>query len=84
MEFRQLPPVEKYKYNVQESELFAELVDCQLLELTKNYRAMNDPEFKIFLNDMMTIREGWQIKFNKYGKKNVVNLYVGLIEHVRQ
>ena len=68
-DFGQLPPVEKYKYNVQESELFAELVDCQLLELTKNYRAMNDPEFNFFLNDMMTIREGGQIKFNKYGKK---------------
>ena len=66
-DFGQLPPVEKYKYNVQESELFAELVDCQLLELTKNYRAMNDPELKIFLNDMMTIREGGHIKFNKYG-----------------
>ena len=47
-DFGQLPPVEKYKYNVQDSELFAELVDCQLLELTKNYRAMNDPEFKYF------------------------------------
>ena len=68
-DFGQLPPVEKYKYNVQDSELFAELVDCQLLELTKNYRAMNSPEFEIFLNDMMTIREGGQIKFNKYGKQ---------------
>jgi hypothetical protein len=29
---------------------------------------MNNPEFKIFLEDMMTIREGGQIKFNKYGK----------------
>ena len=57
-----------YIYNVQDLELFAELVDCRLLELTKNYRAMNDPEFKNFLNDMMTIREGGQIKFNKYGK----------------
>ena len=47
-DFGQLPPVEKYKYNVQDLELFAELVDCRLLELTKNYRAMNDPEFKSF------------------------------------
>jgi GTPase SAR1 family protein len=69
-DFAQLPAVEKFKYNVKDSELFAELVDCQLLELTKNYRAMNDPEFKIFLNDMMTIREGGQINFNKYGKKD--------------
>jgi hypothetical protein len=27
---------------------------------------MNDPELKIFLEDMMTIREGGQIKFKKY------------------
>jgi hypothetical protein len=31
-DFAQFPPVEKYKYNVKDSELFAELVDCQLLE----------------------------------------------------
>ncbi len=30
--------------------------------IKKNYRAMNDPEFKIFLNDI--IREGGQIQFN--------------------
>ena len=34
--------MEKYKYNVKDSELFAELVDCQLLELTKN--AMDNEE----------------------------------------
>ncbi len=59
-DFAQLPAVEKFKYNVKDSELFAKLINCPLLELTKNYRAMNDPEFKIFLNDMMTIREGGQ------------------------
>ena len=63
-------PVGKFKYHVEDSELFKELVDCQLLELTKNYRAMNDPEIKIFLEDMITIREGGKIKFNKYGKNN--------------
>ncbi len=44
----------------------------------------SDDEFKIFLEDMMTIREGGRIKFNKYGKRTVDNPYVGLIEHVRQ
>ena len=43
---------------------------------------MNDPEFIIFLNDMMTIREGGKIK--SMVKKTVENSYVGLIEHVRQ
>jgi hypothetical protein len=51
------------------SEVFADLADCQLLELTKNYRAINDPEYKVFLDDMMKIREGKTINFNKYGKK---------------
>ena len=32
---------------------------------------MNDPEFKFFLDDMMTIREDGKIKFNKYGKKRL-------------
>ncbi len=31
---------------------------------------MNDPEFKVYLNAMMTIREGGPIKCKKYGKKS--------------
>jgi hypothetical protein len=61
--------VEKTNYDVKNSEDFAELVDCKLLELTVNYRAINDPEYKVFLDDMMKIREGKTIKFNKYSKK---------------
>ena len=41
-DFEQLKPVEKTTYNVKNSEVFAELADCQLLELTKNYRAINE------------------------------------------
>ncbi len=47
----------------------AELADCQLLELFENYRAINDPEYKYFLSDIMKNREGKTIDFNKYGKK---------------
>jgi hypothetical protein len=68
-DFEQLKPVEKKSYDVKNSEVFAELVDGQLLELTINYRAINDPEYKVFLEDMMNIREGKTIIFKKYGKK---------------
>ncbi len=67
-DFEQLKPVEKTTYDVKNSEVFAELVDGPLLELTVNYRAINDPEYKYFLNDMMKVREGKTINFNKYGK----------------
>ncbi len=53
----QLNPAEKTIYDVINSEGFAELADCQLLELTKYNKAMNDPEYKYFLSDMMKIRE---------------------------
>ena len=43
-DFSQLPPIENKIYDVKNSEVFAELADCQLLELTKNYRAIKDPE----------------------------------------
>jgi hypothetical protein len=69
-DFSQLPPIENKIYDVKNSEVFAELADCQLLELTKNYRAIKDPEYKYFLDDMMKIREGKTINFNKYGKKD--------------
>jgi hypothetical protein len=36
-DFEQLKPVERNVYDVKNSEVFADLVDCQLLELTKKY-----------------------------------------------
>ncbi len=47
-DFEQLPSVEKKIYNVKNSQVFAELADCQLLELTTNYRAINDIEYIYF------------------------------------
>ncbi len=46
------------------------MINFQLLELTKNYRDINDPENKYFLNDMMKIRECDIINFYKYGHKD--------------
>ena len=68
-DFEQLKPVEKNTYDVKNSEVFAELADCQLLELTKNYRAINDPEYKYFLDDMMKIREGKNKRVNNVKKR---------------
>ncbi len=83
-DFEQLKPVEKTTYDVKNSEVFAKLADCQLLELNKTYRAINDPEYEYFLSDMMKVREGKTIKFNKYGKMNVKNPSVGPIELEKQ
>ncbi len=68
-DFLQLNLVENKIYDVKNCEVFAELADCQSLELTKKYIAINGPEYKYFLNDMMKIREGKPINFNKYGTK---------------
>ena len=48
-DFNQLDPVESKVYNVQNSEVFAEICDGQMLELKTNWRAMHDPEFKFFI-----------------------------------
>ena len=57
-DFNQLPPVEQNNYDVLKSELFAELVDGQMLHLTRNYRAEKDPEFKTFIEDLEKAKEG--------------------------
>jgi hypothetical protein len=39
-DFSQLPSIEHVHYDVLNSSVFAELVDCQILELTYNWRAI--------------------------------------------
>ena len=68
-DFGQLPPVEDVKYNVRESQVFKELCDGQILELTRNYRAEKCPEFKKFNNDLLDVRASIPIKYSNYGKK---------------
>ena len=50
-DFGQLDPIETIIYDVENSEVFADLVDCQVLEMLINYRDINDPEYKLFLED---------------------------------
>jgi hypothetical protein len=68
-DFGQLPAVEEKTYNVEMSDVFAELCDGQKMELTKNWRAMNDPEFALFIDDLVKVREGKPINYNTYGNK---------------
>jgi hypothetical protein len=48
-DFNQLPSVESIHYGVINSEVFAEICDGQILELTCNWRAENDVDFKEFI-----------------------------------
>ena len=71
-DFGQLDPVESKIYDVINSEVFAELVDCQKLELTRNYRAEKDPEFGSFIADLIKVRAGETIDFSTYGTKECI------------
>ena len=68
-DFMQLDPVENKIYDVENSDVFYELCDGRKMELTKNYRAMNDPEFSLFIDDLIKVRDGNSIDFKTYGKK---------------
>jgi hypothetical protein len=69
-DFNQLDPVETKIYNVLESEVFSRLVDGQMLKLTRNYRAENDPEFETFIQDQTKVLNDEKINFKNYGKKD--------------
>ena len=60
-DFGQLPAVEEKVFDVEASQIFYELCDGQKMELTKNFRAMNDPEFALFIDDLIKVREGQSI-----------------------
>ena len=68
-DFGQLDPVESEIYDVENSETFANLADCQVLEMLINYRAMNDPEYKLFLEDQDKVRDDKPFNMKAYGKK---------------
>jgi hypothetical protein len=68
-DYGQLPAVEEKIYDVEASDVFAELCDGQKMELTKNWRAMNDPEFALFVDDLIKVREGKPINYGNYGAK---------------
>ena len=65
-DFSQLDSVESIHYDVLNSSVFAELVDCQMLELTKNWWALNDPEFADFILDLRIVKNGGKPDFKTY------------------
>ncbi len=68
-DFLQLPPVEAIEYNVMDSQVFHYICDGQIMELTKNWRAAECPEFKSFSDDLITVRNKQSIDFKAYGRK---------------
>ncbi len=54
-DFYQLASVESKHYDVVNSEVFSEICDGQMLELTRNYRAENDVDFAEFIADLRII-----------------------------
>ena len=68
-DFGQLDPVETNIYDVENSEVFSEICDGQLLEFTKDWRAQNDPEYALFTQDKLKVRNGEMIDFKTYEKK---------------
>ena len=68
-DFGQLDPVESTIYDVEISEVFAEICDGQVLEFTKDWRAQNDPEYALFTQDKIKVRNSEKIDYKTYGQK---------------
>ena len=66
-DFYQLPSVESIHYDVLNSEVFAEICDGQMLELTRNWRAENDVDFKEFITDLRIVKNGGKPDYRTYG-----------------
>lgn len=68
-DFNQLDPICDHKYDIMKSSVFAELCDYQIMELTENWRAKNDPSFASFITDLNNIKKGKPIDYKAYGDK---------------
>ena len=65
----QLLSIEDKHYDVQNSEVLADLVDGQIMELLVDYRAKDDEQFKIFSDEKARLRNGEKPNISLYGKK---------------
>ena len=68
-DFAQLDSIESKHYDVINSEVFADICDGQILELTINYRAQNDPEFNEFITDLRLVKNGDKPNYKSYDNK---------------
>ncbi len=51
--------------------VFADICDCQMLELTTNWRAQNEPEFNEFITDLRVVKEGGTPNYKTYDRKSL-------------
>jgi hypothetical protein len=73
----QLPSVDSIHYDILNSGVFSETCDGQMLELTRNNRAENDVDFKIFITDLRIVKNGGKQDLKNMEKQNVENHNVG-------
>ena len=66
-DFHQLDSIESIHCDVINSEVFADICDGQMLELTTNWRAQNDPEFGEFIQDLRIVKDGGKPDYKTYG-----------------
>ena len=59
--------VESKHYDVVNSEVFSEICDGQMLELTCNYKAENDVNFAEIIADVRVIKHGGKPDFKTHG-----------------
>ncbi len=62
-----LPGVEENYYGALNSELFVEICDGQILELSQNFREQNDVDFYELIADWRIITNGGKLDFKTYG-----------------
>ena len=67
-DFAQLDSIESKHYDVINSEVFSDICDGQILELTTNWRAQNDPVFGEFIHDLRLVKDGGKPDYTAYGK----------------
>ncbi len=63
--FAQLDSIGSKHYNVICSEIYSDIYDGQMLELTTNWRAHNDSEFAEFVKYLRIVKEGGKPNYEK-------------------
>jgi hypothetical protein len=74
-DFAQLDSIESKHYDVINSDVFADICDGQMLELTTNWSAQNDLEFAEFIKDLRNYKEGGKPNCKTYNNKECRKLF---------
>ncbi len=65
-DFAQLDSIESKPYDVINSEVFADICDRQISELSMNFRAQNDPKIAEFINDLRMVKDDGTPNYKTY------------------